>query len=70
MKAKLSWILLISLVVCSVQLSAQSELVIDTSKNILLLKERSFGAILHTQGWGIKYSRGCIKLPLKKGSGN
>ena len=37
---------------------SQSSVIDDTSKNIILLKERSYGIILHNQGWGIKYSTG------------
>ncbi len=48
------------------QLMAQTEPVIDTSKNIILMKERSFGAIFHTQGWGIKYSHGYNKTAFKR----
>ncbi len=66
MKAIIGFILLILLVGFTARLSAQSESVLDTTKNILLLKERSFGAILHTQGWGIKYSRGVHKTAFKK----
>ncbi|MCB2222345.1 MAG: hypothetical protein KQI35_18320 [Bacteroidetes bacterium] len=49
-----------------VQLMAQTEPVIDTSKNIILMKERSFGVIFHTQGWGIKYSQGYNKTAFKR----
>jgi hypothetical protein len=47
-------------------LYAQDEIVIDTSKNILLLKEASGGIILHTQGWGLKYSKGYNKTAFRK----
>jgi hypothetical protein len=66
MKAKLILIVLFSVIVGLVELSAQSEMVLDTSQNILLLKERSIGAIFHTQGWGIKYSRGIHKTAFTK----
>jgi len=45
---------------------SQSETAIDTSKNILLLKEHSFGAIFHSQGWGIKFSKGVNKTAFTK----
>jgi len=45
---------------------SQSNPVIDTSKNILLLKEMSFGVIFHSQGWGIKFSKGYNKTAFKK----
>ncbi len=45
---------------------SQEESAVDTSKNILLLKEVSGGFILHSQGWGIKYSRGYNKTASKK----
>lgn len=70
MKAKIGLLILIFVIVSSIQLSAQSDLVIDTSKNILLLKERSFGAILHTQGWGLVYSRGYHKTAFTKRTWN
>ena len=46
---------------CSHHSIAQTETVVDTSKNILLLKERSFGVIFHSQGWGLKFSKGVNK---------
>ena len=46
--------------------SAQKEAIYDTSKNVILLKERSFGAIFHTQGWGIKYSKGYNKTAFNR----
>ena len=46
--------------------SAQTEAIYDTSKNIILLKERSFGAIFHSQGWGIKYSKGYNKTAFNR----
>lgn len=66
MKAKLRLVLLICAVVFSIQLFAQSDMVFDSTKNILLLKERSLGAIFHTQGWGITYSRGYHKTAFRK----
>lgn len=39
-------------------LSGQESMVEDTSKNILLLHERAFGGMVHTQGWGIRYGQG------------
>jgi hypothetical protein len=48
------------------QVHSQDEIVVDTSKNILLLKEYSLGIMLHTQGWGLKYNRGYNKTAFKK----
>jgi len=39
---------------------------IDSTKNILLLKEVSAGVILHSQGWGLKFSKGYNKTAFKK----
>jgi len=50
----------------STQLRAQIDAGIDTSKNILLFKEASGGIILHTQGWGLKFSKGYNKTAFKK----
>ncbi|MCD4731423.1 MAG: hypothetical protein K8R74_12530 [Bacteroidales bacterium] len=50
----------------SIQLQAQIESLVDTSRNILLFKEASGGILLHTQGWGIKYSKGYNKTAFKK----
>jgi hypothetical protein len=47
-------------------LFAQSEMVIDTSKNIILLKETSAGIMLHTQGWGLRFKKGYNKSEFKK----
>ncbi len=47
-------------------LFSQDEIVIDTSKNILLLKETSAGIMLHTQGWGLRFSKGYNKSEFKK----
>lgn len=66
MKVKLGIVILIFGIALSIQLSAQSEPVIDSSKNILLLKERSFGVIFHTQGWGLKYNSGINKTAFTK----
>lgn len=38
----------------------------DTSKNVILLKERSFGAIFHSQGWGLKFSKGYNKTAFNR----
>ncbi len=46
-------------------LFSQTE-IIDTTKNILLLKEMSGGIIFHSQGWGIKYSKAYNKSAFKK----
>ncbi len=45
---------------------AQSEIVIDTSKNIILLKETSAGIMIHTQGWGLRFRKGYNKSEFKK----
>ncbi|MBM3436900.1 MAG: hypothetical protein FJY07_11870, partial [Bacteroidetes bacterium] len=45
---------------------AQEEMMIDTSKNILLLKETSAGIMLHTQGWGLKFNKAYHKTAFKK----
>jgi hypothetical protein len=56
-----------SLLLFSGVLQGQSNLAVeDTSKNIILLKERSFGVILHSQGWGLKFSRGFNKTAFNK----
>ena len=54
-------ITLLCYIVFAFTLNAQTGAVVDTSKNIILSKERSYGGIFHTQGWGIKYSRGLNK---------
>lgn len=60
------FILICTIFLASIQLQAQIESVVDTSKNILLFKEASGGIILHTQGWGLKYSKGYHKTAFKK----
>ena len=50
-------IILTSVLICKPAF-AQIESPIDTSKRVILLKETSWGITFHTQGWGIKYSRG------------
>jgi hypothetical protein len=50
----------------SLFLYSQDEIVIDTSKNIILLKEASGGIMLHTQGWGLRFSKGYNKSAFKK----
>lgn len=59
-------VLLAIISIFCIQLKAQSELVIDTSKNIVLMKERSYGVLFHTQGWGIKYSQGYNKTAFNR----
>jgi hypothetical protein len=59
-------ILIISIFFFSGHLYAQTDLLVDTSKNVLLLKEMSFGAIFHSQGWGIKFSKGYNKTAFTK----
>lgn len=46
--------------------SSQIETGIDTSKNVILLKETSWGVMFHTQGWGVKYSRGKNKTAFSR----
>jgi TM2 domain-containing membrane protein YozV len=46
--------------------SAQDEIIIDTSKNIILLREASGGIMLHTQGWGLRFSKGYNKTEFRK----
>lgn len=59
-------IFIVSIFLGSNQLHAQIESAVDTSKNILLFKEASGGIILHTQGWGLKFSKGYNKTAFKK----
>ncbi len=59
-------ILIFTIFLVSSQLQAQIESAIDTSKNILLFKEASGGLLLHTQGWGLKFSKGYNKTAFKK----
>jgi hypothetical protein len=66
MKTKVILILSFALFVFILPSSGQSEAVMDTSRNILLLKERSFGVIFHSQGWGIKYSKAFHKSAFRK----
>jgi hypothetical protein len=47
-------------------LFSQEEMVVDTSKNIILLKEASAGLSLHTQGWGLRFSKGYNKSEFSK----
>ncbi len=60
------FILICTIFLASIQLQAQIESVIDTSKNILLFKEASGGIILHTQGWGLKFNKGYNKTAFKR----
>lgn len=60
------FILIFIIYLVGIQLQAQIRSEIDTSKNILLFKEASGGIILHTQGWGIKFSKGYNKTAFKK----
>lgn len=50
----------------SLLLYSQDEIVIDTTKNIILLKEATGGIMLHTQGWGLRFSKGYNKSEFKK----
>jgi hypothetical protein len=45
---------------------AQEEMTVDTSRNIILLKETSAGITLHTQGWGLKFNKGYHKTAFRK----
>lgn len=56
----------IALVASFPALFAQESMEIDTSKNILLLKEYSGGIMLHSQGWGLRFSKGYHKTAFKK----
>lgn len=47
-------------------LGAQTQPEADTSLNILLLREKSFGIVLHTQGWGVRYNRGYNPTAFKR----
>lgn len=66
MKLLFRLILLMVVFGCSGIVLGQTEAVYDTSKNVILLKERSLGVIFHTQGWGIKYSKGYNKTAFKR----
>ena len=66
MRLLIKIILFVSIFFVDHQSYSQVEAVIDTSKNILLLKERSFGVIFHSQGWGAKFSKGFNKSAFKK----
>jgi hypothetical protein len=60
------FIITILLLLTGLLLFSQDEIVIDTSRNIILLKEASGGIMLHTQGWGIRFSKGYNKTEFKK----
>lgn len=66
MKALSRYILAALLFVFAGSLSGQTEAIYDTSVSVILLKERSFGVIFHTQGWGIKYSKGFNKTAFNR----
>ncbi|MCF8369361.1 MAG: hypothetical protein K9G76_09995 [Bacteroidales bacterium] len=56
-----------TMLVSAFALNAQTNAeVVDTSKNIILFKERSWGGIFHTQGWGLKYSKGFNKTAFER----
>lgn len=59
------FLLLTFILIANVSLSQPSPLD-DTSKNIILLKERSYGATLHSQGWGARYAIGYNKTAFKR----
>jgi hypothetical protein len=54
------------LILISSSIQAQEEMVTDTSKNILLLKETSAGITLHSQGWGLKFNKAYHKTAFRK----
>lgn len=62
---KITLLIFTIFLVCT-QLQSQVDVGIDTSKNVLLFKEASGGIILHTQGWGLKFSKGYNKTAFKK----
>jgi len=66
MKSLIRLVILLFLFISSGVLTGQTEAVYDTSTNVILLKERSFGILFHTQGWGIKYSKGYNKTAFKR----
>ncbi|MBN2173456.1 MAG: hypothetical protein JW731_04955 [Bacteroidales bacterium] len=59
-------IILAFFVILGLNTFSQTEPVIDTSSNVLLLKEMSFGVIFHSQGWGIKFNKGYNKTAFTK----
>jgi hypothetical protein len=59
-KSTLFILFIFILLIFSGRLFSQTE-VIDTTKNIILLKEMSGGVIFHTQGWGAKFTKGYNK---------
>lgn len=61
-----STILIFTIFLVCTQLRAQIDIGVDTSKNVLLFKEASGGIILHTQGWGLTFSKGYNKTAFKK----
>jgi len=66
MKSIVRLFIFLFLFIGSDDLIGQTNAVFDTSKNVILLKERSFGILFHTQGWGIKYSKGFNKTAFKR----
>lgn len=66
MKSLYRHIILVLLAVFAGTVYGQTNAVLDTSKNVILLKERSFGIVFHTQGWGMKYSKGFNKTAFKR----
>lgn len=56
-----------ALLVISNRLQSQSG-IIDTTKNIILLNEMSGGAIFHSQGWGVKFTKGFNKSEFSRRS--
>jgi len=44
----------------------QLESVLDTSKQIILLKEKSYGVTFHSRGWGLKFSKGFNKTAFSR----
>lgn len=66
MKPLLRHILVLVVLAGAGPLAAQTEAIYDTSASVIMLKERSFGAIFHSQGWGIKFSKGYNKTAFNK----
>lgn len=68
MKLTVRFLILLFIISCAYSASAQNEIAFDTSKNIILYKERTLGFIFHSQGWGLKYSKGYNKTAFSKRS--
>ncbi len=66
MKSWFGILFVMALLIFSSEGYSQKVASIDSTKNILLLKEFSGGVILHSQGWGVKVSKGYNKTAFKK----